>query len=115
MAAPLEDIKVIDMSRILAGPLAGQILADLGAEVTKIESPKGDDTRTWGPPFIEREGDNSASYFHSVNRGKSAICIDFNNADDLETLVQLIQSADVLIENYKSGGLNALRPIDQGF
>ncbi len=72
MAAPLEGIRVIELARILAGPWAGQTLADLGAEVIKVEAPEGDDTRRWGPPFIEREGDRTAAYFHSCNRGRRA-------------------------------------------
>ncbi|MBZ0123231.1 MAG: CoA transferase, partial [Roseovarius sp.] len=67
--APLAGLKVVELARILAGPWAGQTLADLGAEVIKVESPAGDDTRAWGPPFIERDGDRSAAYFHGCNRG----------------------------------------------
>ena len=76
MTAPLAGLKVIELARILAGPWIGQTLADLGAEVIKIESPDGDDTRAWGPPFIERDGDRTAAYFHSANRGKTSITID---------------------------------------
>ena len=68
---PLAGLKVVELARILAGPWAGQTLADLGAEVIKVEAPEGDDTRRWGPPFIERGGDRSAAYFHSCNRGKN--------------------------------------------
>ena len=71
---PLQGLKVIELARILAGPWAGQTLADLGAEVIKVEAPAGDDTRQWGPPFVEREGDKSAAYFHSCNRGKKVGC-----------------------------------------
>ncbi len=77
MTAPLEGIRVIELARILAGPWAGQTLADLGAEVIKVEAPEGDDTRRWGPPFIDREGDRSAAYFHACNRGKKSITCDF--------------------------------------
>lgn len=105
MKSPLEGIKVVDLSRILAGPLAGQIFADLGAEVIKVESPKGDDTRSWGPPFIEREGDRSAAYFHCANRGKDSITVDFNHPDDIAKVVELVRNADVMIENFKVGGL----------
>ena len=70
MSHPLSGIKVVELARILAGPWAGQTLADLGADVIKVEAPQGDDTRTWGPPFVEREDDRSAAYFHSCNRGK---------------------------------------------
>ncbi len=73
--------------------------------MTKIESPQGDDTRKWGPPFIEREGDCSAAYFHSTNRGKSSNVHDFNSSEDLEEIYRLIQDADILIENFKVGGL----------
>ncbi len=68
--APLAGLKVLELARILAGPWIGQVLADLGATVIKVESPSGDDTRTWGPPFIERKADHTAAYFHSCNRGK---------------------------------------------
>ena len=69
---PLNGLKVIELARVLAGPWAGQTLADLGAEVIKVEAPSGDDTRKWGPPFIEKDGDTSAAYFHSTNRGKDS-------------------------------------------
>lgn len=81
--APLAGLKVVELARILAGPWAGQTLADLGAEVIKVEAPEGDDTRQWGPPFIEREGDKSASYFHSCNRGKSSVTVDFRTPEVL--------------------------------
>ena len=84
MATPLEGLKVIELARILAGPWAGQTLSDLGAEVIKVEAPQGDDTRQWGPPFVERQNDKSASYFHSCNRGKSSVVIDFR-ADEGQT------------------------------
>ena len=105
MAAPLEGIRVIELARILAGPWAGQTLADLGAEVIKVEAPEGDDTRRWGPPFIEREGDTSAAYFHSCNRGKKGITCDFRTPEGQETVRRLVADADVVIENFKVGGL----------
>lgn len=105
MNSPLQGLKVIELARILAGPWIGQTLADLGAQVTKIESPQGDDTRKWGPPFIEREDDTSAAYFHGANRGKRSKIIDFNDDADLNELHGLIKDADVLIENFKVGGL----------
>lgn len=105
MNAPLDGLKVVELARILAGPWAGQTLSDLGAEVIKIESPEGDDTRRWGPPFIERDGDRSASYFYSCNRGKRSIALDLRNAEDLVVAKALIAEADVLIENFKLGGL----------
>lgn len=104
--APLAGIKAVELARILAGPWAGQVLADLGAEVIKVESPGGDDTRKWGPPFIEREdGSKDAAYFHAANRGKSAVIADFSDADDLARVKSLIADADVVIENFKVGGL----------
>lgn len=106
MPAPLEGIKVVELARILAGPWAGQVLADLGAEVIKVESPQGDDTRRWGPPFVENaDGTRDAAYFHAANRGKSSIVADFHDADDLARVVDLIRDADVVIENFKTGGL----------
>lgn len=101
--APLKGLKVLDMSRILAGPWIGQVLADLGAEVTKIESPEGDDTRRWGPPFLEDTGD--AAYFHAANRGKRSVVMDFRNPEDCSALQGMAVEADVLIENFKLGGL----------
>jgi crotonobetainyl-CoA:carnitine CoA-transferase CaiB-like acyl-CoA transferase len=103
---PLKGIKVVELARILAGPWAGQVLADLGAEVIKVESPQGDDTRRWGPPFIENaDGSKDAAYFHAANRGKSTIIADFHDADDLARVIELIRDADVVIENFKTGGL----------
>ena len=103
--APLAGLKVVELARILAGPWAGQTLADLGAEVIKVEAPEGDDTRQWGPPFIERDGDRSASYFHSCNRGKSSITVDFRTPEGQEKVRDLVRDADILIENFKVGGL----------
>lgn len=105
MSTPLEGIKVVELARILAGPWIGQTLSDLGADVLKVESYEGDDTRNWGPPFIPREDDNSAAYFHCANRGKKSIAIDFRDAEGLASLRKLILEADVLIENFKVGGL----------
>jgi crotonobetainyl-CoA:carnitine CoA-transferase CaiB-like acyl-CoA transferase len=102
---PLNGIKVVELARILAGPWAGQTLADLGADVIKVEAPEGDDTRRWGPPFIERDGDKSAAYFYATNRGKRSITCDFRTAEGQETVRNLIKDADVLIENFKVGGL----------
>lgn len=102
---PLEGIKVLELARVLAGPWVGQTFADLGADVIKVESPKGDDTRTWGPPFVEREDDRSAAYFHSCNRGKRSIALDFKNPDDIEIVLDLVRQSDVLVENFKLGGL----------
>lgn len=105
MEAPLKGLKVLELARILAGPWAGQCLADLGATVIKVESPSGDDTRSWGPPFIQREDDRSAAYFHSCNRGKQSVVADFKNPNDLAMVKRLADEADVLIENFKLGGL----------
>jgi len=102
---PLAGLKVVELARILAGPWAGQILADLGAEVIKVEAPEGDDTRRWGPPFIEREGDRSAAYFHGTNRGKNSVTADFRTPEGQQKVRDLIADADILIENFKVGGL----------
>ena len=104
---PLGGLKVVELARILAGPWIGQTLADLGAEVIKVEAPQGDDTRSWGPPFVERENGTEAvaAYFCAANRGKSSVVCDFNDAEDLAKLRTLISDADVLIENFKVGGL----------
>ena len=102
---PLAGLKVIELARILAGPWAGQVLADLGADVTKVEARQGDDTRAWGPPFIEREGETSAAYFHSCNRGKSSVVIDIASAEGQAQLRDMATEADILIENFKVGGL----------
>ena len=105
MTAPLEGLKVLELARILAGPWAGQTLADLGAEVIKVESPSGDDTRGWGPPFVERDGDTTAAYFQVCNRGKSSVVADLKNAVDRAHVLALADEADVVIENFKLGGL----------
>ena len=97
---------MVELARILAGPWSGQTLADMGAEVIKIESPQGDDTRRWGPPFITREnGEQEAAYFHACNRGKKSVVADFNDPDDLAYVLELIGDADIVIENFKVGGL----------
>ena len=103
---PLKGLRVIELARILAGPWAGQTLADLGAEVIKIESKTGDDTRTWGPPFINTRDETNAAYYHSCNRGKQSVSLDFKDKNDLLKLKNLISSADILIENFKVGGLD---------
>ncbi|MCX7306017.1 MAG: CaiB/BaiF CoA-transferase family protein [Hyphomicrobiales bacterium] len=105
---PLHGIRVIELARVLAGPWAGQMLADLGADVIKVENPDGgDDTRKWGPPFVMgADGENlSAAYYHSTNRGKRSIAIDFSTPEGAETICKLVATADVLIENFKLGGL----------
>lgn len=99
---PLKGVRVLELARILAGPWAGQLLADLGAEVIKVESPAGDDTRTWGPPF---DADGTAAYYHATNRGKASIIADFTKVEDIARVRALAAEADVLIENFKLGGL----------
>jgi crotonobetainyl-CoA:carnitine CoA-transferase CaiB-like acyl-CoA transferase len=103
--SPLAGLKVVELARILAGPWAGQTLADLGADVIKVEAPEGDDTRRWGPPFIERDGDKSAAYFHATNRGKKSVVVDFRTPEGQELVRRLVADADILIENFKVGGL----------
>lgn len=103
---PLAGLKVIELARILAGPWVGQTLSDLGADVIKVESPEGDDTRKWGPPFIEVEGEESAAYFHACNRGKRSILADFRTDEGRELVRKLVVDADVVIENFKLGGLD---------
>ena len=105
MAAPLSGIKVLELARILAGPWCGQTLADIGADVIKVESPEGDDTRKWGPPWIEREGERTAAYFHAANRGKRSVTADFTKDEGRALVLDLAREADVLIENFKVGGL----------
>ncbi|MEO5322340.1 CaiB/BaiF CoA-transferase family protein [Mesorhizobium sp. CC13] len=105
---PLSGVRVIELARILAGPWAGQLLADLGADVIKVENPDGgDDTRKWGPPFVTgHDGENlSAAYYHSCNRGKRSIALDFSTPEGAEVVRKLVAGADVLIENFKLGGL----------
>ncbi|MFM5918246.1 MAG: CaiB/BaiF CoA transferase family protein [Novosphingobium sp.] len=103
---PLTGLKVVELARILAGPWAGQILADLGAEVIKVESSAGDDTRQWGPPFIEyADGTRDAAYFHAANRGKRSVVIDFATPEGQAKVRELIADADVVIENFKVGTL----------
>ncbi|MCA0046748.1 CoA transferase [Mesorhizobium sp. B283B1A] len=105
---PLKGVRVVELARILAGPWAGQLLADLGADVIKVESPDGgDDTRKWGPPFVmSHDGENlSAAYYHSCNRGKRSIAVDFSTPEGAETVRRLVATSDVLIENFKLGGL----------
>jgi crotonobetainyl-CoA:carnitine CoA-transferase CaiB-like acyl-CoA transferase len=107
MTAPLEGLKVIELARILAGPWIGQTLSDLGADVIKIESPEGDFTRNWGPPFVQRADGSrgDAAYFHSANRGKKSVVVDFQTDEGREAIVELVADADVFIENFKVGGL----------
>ncbi len=105
-SASLAGIRVVELARILAGPWAGQVLADLGADVVKVESPGGDDTRRWGPPFITyADGTRDAAYFHAANRGKQSLVADFATEAGRSLVLDLVRDADVLIENFKLGGL----------
>jgi len=107
MPGPLAGVRVLELARILAGPWAGQVLADLGADVIKVERSKtGDDTRAWGPPFIEgTDGNLGAAYFHATNRGKRSIECDFESEDGKRIVRKLAAKSDILIENFKVGGL----------
>jgi crotonobetainyl-CoA:carnitine CoA-transferase CaiB-like acyl-CoA transferase len=103
MSQPLAGLRVVELARILAGPWAGQLLADLGADVVKVERPgSGDDTRGWGPPFA---ADGAAAYFHGCNRGKKSVAIDLATDEGQAQVRALAAQADVLIENFKVGGL----------
>ncbi|MFG1183473.1 CaiB/BaiF CoA transferase family protein [Xanthobacter aminoxidans] len=107
-SAPLAGLRVLELARILAGPWCGQLLADLGAEVIKVERPGGgDDTRTWGPPFLKGAdgADLGAAYFHSTNRGKRSVAVDFETEEGQKIIRDLARQSDVLIENFKVGGL----------
>ncbi|HKY87374.1 MAG TPA: CaiB/BaiF CoA-transferase family protein [Pseudorhodoplanes sp.] len=108
MTKPLSGLRVLELARILAGPWAGQILADLGADVIKVERPgAGDDTRGWGPPFVEGPNGESlgAAYYHSCNRGKRSIAVDFETDRGRRIVRKLAERSDILIENFKVGGL----------
>lgn len=106
-SSPLTGVRVLELARILAGPWIGQTLADLGADVIKVESPRGDDTRTWGPPFVPTASgaDGDAAYFHCCNRGKRSVVLDFRTEHGREAVRRLVRRSDVLIENFKVGGL----------
>ncbi len=104
----LAGVKVLDLSRVLAGPWSAQVLADLGADVVKVERPnKGDDTRSWGPPFVYSAGDapKDGAYFTCCNRNKESVTIDFSKPEGAELIRKIASQADVLVENYKLGGL----------
>lgn len=106
MPPPLHGLKVVELARVLAGPWAGQVLADLGATVVKVESLAGDDTRQWGPPFVDDgRGGHDAAYFHATNRGKRSIAVDLARPEGQAIVRKLAAEADVLIENFKVGGL----------
>ena len=106
MTKPLAGVRVLDLSRVLAGPWATQLLADLGAEVIKVERPgEGDDTRHWGPPWLEHEGEKVAAYFLAANRGKRSVAIDFATEEGAALVRRMAADADVVVENFKVGGL----------
>jgi crotonobetainyl-CoA:carnitine CoA-transferase CaiB-like acyl-CoA transferase len=108
MSGPLDGTLVLDLSRVLAGPWASQALADLGARVIKVERPgRGDDTRSWGPPYLGSGENKESAYFLSANRGKESIAIDFKDPRGQAVILKLAKKADILIENYKPGGLKA--------
>ncbi|MDH4870690.1 CaiB/BaiF CoA-transferase family protein [Pseudomonas sp. BN515] len=111
MAGALSHIRVLDLSRVLAGPWSGQILADLGAEVIKVERPgSGDDTRAWGPPFLkgaDGRDTSEAAYFLSANRNKQSVTVDFTRPEGQKLVRELAAKSDILIENFKVGGLAA--------
>src|SRR5512146_1968608 len=98
---PLDGIRVLDLSRVLAGPYCTMVLGDLGADVIKVESPEGDETRTWGPPFAEGE----SAYYLCDNRNKRGIVVDFETAQGCDILNGLIRQSDVLVENFRPGSL----------
>ena len=109
MAGPLKGVKILDLSRVLAGPWAGQLFADLGADVIKVERPgTGDDTRSWGPPFAKDEhgaDTQEAGYYLSTNRGKRSIAVDIHDPEGQKIIRRLAQDTDIVIENFKQGGL----------
>ena len=109
MSGPLKGIRVLDLTRVLAGPFATQILADLGAEVIKVERPgTGDDTRSWGPPYIKDAKGNDTTettYFASCNRGKKSVTLDLTDAQAQKRIRELAGQCDVMVENYKVGDL----------
>jgi crotonobetainyl-CoA:carnitine CoA-transferase CaiB-like acyl-CoA transferase len=113
MSAPLDDVLVLDLSRALAGPHAAMMLGDLGARVIKIESPTGDDTRTWGPPFMDplltaADAQRESTYFLSANRNKESITLDLKDPADADVLARLVERADVLLENFRVGVMDRL-------
>ena len=107
-AGPLSDLLVLDLTRALAGPHAAMMLGDMGARVIKIEPPTGDDTRSWGPPFVGPDDGRESTYFLSANRNKESLVLDLKNEDDRDVLARLVERADVLMENYRVGVLERL-------
>lgn len=107
-SGPLDDVVVLDLSRALAGPHAAMMLGDLGARVIKVESPTGDDSRGWGPPFIGEGDERESTYFLSANRNKESIALNLKDAGDNDVLRRLVARADVLVENFRVGVLDRL-------
>ncbi|MDN5852010.1 MAG: CoA transferase [Actinomycetia bacterium] len=105
---PLDGITVLDLTRALAGPHAGMMLGDMGARVIKIESPTGDDSRGWGPPFVGDGDERESTYFMSANRNKESVTLNLKDAADKDVLARLVQRADVLMENFRVGVLDRL-------
>jgi crotonobetainyl-CoA:carnitine CoA-transferase CaiB-like acyl-CoA transferase len=105
---PLSDLLVLDLTRALAGPHAAMMLGDQGARVIKVESPSGDDTRSWGPPFVGPEDARESTYFLSANRNKESLVLDLKSEEDKDLLARLVERADVLMENFRSGVLDRL-------
>lgn len=108
MAGPLEEIRIVDLTRILAGPYCTMVLADLGADVIKVEQPGGDQARRNGPFFTGADGSDYSTYFTSVNRGKRSVVIDLSNPDGVDTFFRLVDGADVVTENYRPGVMSKL-------
>jgi crotonobetainyl-CoA:carnitine CoA-transferase CaiB-like acyl-CoA transferase len=107
-AGPLSDLLVLDLTRALAGPHAAMMLGDMGARVIKVEPPAGDDTRSWGPPFVGPEDARESTYFLSANRNKESLVLDLKDPADCDVLARLVERADVLMENYRVGVLDRL-------
>ena len=105
---PLSDLLVLDLTRALAGPHAGMMLGDLGARLIKVESPTGDDTRGWGPPFVGEGTERESTYFMAANRNKESLVLDLKTEEDREVLARLVERADVLMENFRVGVMDRL-------
>src|SRR4051812_4366592 len=105
---PLSDLLVLDLTRALAGPHAAMMLGDLGARVIKVESPDGDDSRGWGPPFLGEGEERESTYFMSANRNKESLVLDLKSDEDKDVLARLVERADVLMENFRVGVLDRL-------
>ncbi|HET8559480.1 MAG TPA: CoA transferase [Marmoricola sp.] len=105
---PLSDLLVLDLTRALAGPHAAMMLGDMGARVIKVESPTGDDTRSWGPPFVGAPDERESTYFLSANRNKESVTLDLKDPADADVLAGLVERADVLMENFRTGVLDRL-------